>query len=148
MAVATYYFSIPNTSLTPTQTPTPIPTKTYPPDSPTSQSTLSPPIPTQLTFSLPATTEAGQIVTITSVLTDSNKQPISGVSVYYVEQQPLGTMLLGGGKTDSNGSTTINFKSTQTGNHQIQVIYSGRSGYFPNSIYSGSSDSKIITITK
>ncbi|RPJ64654.1 MAG: Ig-like domain repeat protein, partial [Alphaproteobacteria bacterium] len=107
----------------------------------------SPPIPTQLTLGLPAYAEVGQNVTISSALTDSNKQPISGLHIYYVEQQPLGTMLLGGGKTDSNGSTTINFEFTQTGNHQIQVIFSGSSSYYPNSIYSGSSESKIITIT-
>jgi len=67
--------------------------------------------------------------------------------VYYIIVQSLGHELIGGGTTDNNGSTSTSFEFAPSGNYTVQAVYSGRSGYFPNSIYLGSKDTKIISIT-
>ncbi len=118
---------------------------TLPPQN--STTTTTSPQPTILTLNLPTTAKAYQKVTISSVLTDSNHQPISGQHVYYIIVYNLGHGLIGGGNTNNNGFTSTSFAFAPAGNYTIQAIYSGRSGYFPNSIYSGSSDTKIISIT-
>lgn len=115
---------------------------------PSQNSTTTPtPQPTVLTLNLPTTAKAYQKVTISSVLTDSNHQPISGQHVYYIIVYNLGHGLIGGGNTDNDGFTSTSFEFAPAGNYTVQAVYSGRSGYFPNSPYSGSSDTKIISIT-
>ena len=136
---------------TPGPTLNPAPTQIYPAKtaSPAPNGTPNAPpatISTILTLSIPTTAEADEKVTISSTLTDSNQHPISDASVYYVVPESSGIMSLGQGWTDSNGFTSISFEFTQSGSYQVQAVYSGRSVYFPNSIYSGSSGTKTISI--
>ena len=111
-------------------------------------SSLSPtsPLPTILTLGLPTTAKVYQKVTISSVLTDSNHQAISGQYVYYIIIHSLGHELVGGGTTDDNGSLSTSFEFAPSGNYTVQAVFSGRSGYFPDSIYLGSKDTGVISI--
>lgn len=107
----------------------------------------SSPLPTILTLNLPTTARVYQKVIISAVLTDSNHQPVSGQYMYYIIVHSLGHELIGGGNTDSNGSISTSYEFAPADNYTVQAVFSGRSGYFPNSIYLGSQDTKVIAIT-
>jgi hypothetical protein len=145
LAGAVFYFNtsinVPKISVTPTPIPSVTATATISPTNSAPASTQ--PIPTILRLSIPSTADVGKNITISSILTDYDQHPISGVKVYYTEPEPLGIKLLGSAWTDSNGSSSITLIFSHSGRHQIEVTYSGRQRII-KLLYAGSSDTKTI----